>query len=276
MLARLTARGRAGAVVHDALSPLQGNDRVQTARIASPDGERTLAADVVALNLGFQPETGLARALGIPHRFVDVGLGHLATETDADGRTAARRRVRRRRWRGARRRAGRHGARPAGRPGGGARSRPARAGRSRRPRRAGARTGIPGRAVAIVPPAAAVRRHSGGRHHRLPLRGGHRRPPARRTRRRPDLPAGAEEGDARRHGPLPGPLLRRHHRAALPRRARRLVVRRAACAAAPGARRAADVRGPGIRRSVADRPRAAGAPARCRRCRRRRGAPMWW
>ena len=42
----------------------------------------------MALNLGFQPEVGLARALGIPHRFVDVGLGHLATETDGDGRTA--------------------------------------------------------------------------------------------------------------------------------------------------------------------------------------------
>ena len=44
--------------------------------------------DVVALNLGFQPETGLARALGAAHRFVDVGLGHLATETEDDGRTS--------------------------------------------------------------------------------------------------------------------------------------------------------------------------------------------
>jgi glycine/D-amino acid oxidase-like deaminating enzyme len=44
--------------------------------------------DVVALNLGFQPETGLARALGADHRFVDAGLGHLATETDDDGRTS--------------------------------------------------------------------------------------------------------------------------------------------------------------------------------------------
>jgi glycine/D-amino acid oxidase-like deaminating enzyme len=44
--------------------------------------------DVVALNLGFQPEVGLARALGLPHRFVDIGAGHLATETDVDGRTA--------------------------------------------------------------------------------------------------------------------------------------------------------------------------------------------
>ena len=44
--------------------------------------------DVVALNLGFQPETGLARALGAKQRFVDIGLGHLASETDDDGRTS--------------------------------------------------------------------------------------------------------------------------------------------------------------------------------------------
>ena len=65
-----------------------GEGRLQFVRIASPGGERMLDADVLALNMGFQPEVGLARALGLPHRFVDTGLGHLATETDADGRTA--------------------------------------------------------------------------------------------------------------------------------------------------------------------------------------------
>ena len=70
--------------------------------------------DVVALNLGFQPETGLARALGAKQRFVDVGLGHLASETDEDGRTVGARRVRGRRWRIARRIARRDGAWPAG------------------------------------------------------------------------------------------------------------------------------------------------------------------
>lgn len=62
-----------------------------SARVALVVGggeDRTFDVDVVALNLGFQPEVGLARALGIPHRFVDVGLGHLATETDDNGRTA--------------------------------------------------------------------------------------------------------------------------------------------------------------------------------------------
>ena len=65
-----------------------GQARVQSVRVTGPEGERILETDVLALNMGFQPEVGLARALGLPHRFVDTGLGHLATETDADGRTA--------------------------------------------------------------------------------------------------------------------------------------------------------------------------------------------
>ncbi len=67
---------------------LEGEGRVAQVRLRTPAGEEVIAADTVALNLGFQPETGLARALDIPHRFVDVGLGHLATEADAEGRTA--------------------------------------------------------------------------------------------------------------------------------------------------------------------------------------------
>ena len=65
-------------------------DRSVSPRCAWPRrrASRRIAADVVALNMGFQPEVGLARALGVPHRFVDVGIGHLATETDEDGRTA--------------------------------------------------------------------------------------------------------------------------------------------------------------------------------------------
>jgi glycine/D-amino acid oxidase-like deaminating enzyme len=63
---------------------LTGSDRVAAAEISG----RTIAVDVVALNAGFQPEVGLARALGAPHRYVDSGLGHLATETGEEGRTA--------------------------------------------------------------------------------------------------------------------------------------------------------------------------------------------
>ena len=81
---------RAGVPLLWATRPLaiEGDHHVRAVRIAGPAGEQTLPADILALNMGFQPETGLARALGIPHRFVDSGLGHLATETDADGRTA--------------------------------------------------------------------------------------------------------------------------------------------------------------------------------------------
>jgi glycine/D-amino acid oxidase-like deaminating enzyme len=67
---------------------LHGTDRVRAAHVAGRQFDRDLSVDVVALNLGFQPEVGLARGLGLPHRFVDVGLGHLATETDFHGRTA--------------------------------------------------------------------------------------------------------------------------------------------------------------------------------------------
>jgi glycine/D-amino acid oxidase-like deaminating enzyme len=84
MLARLR---RAGVRVlwGTRVLALEGEARVRYVRLS--DGQM-IAADTVALNLGFQPEVGLARALGVPHRFVDVGIGHLATEADADGRTA--------------------------------------------------------------------------------------------------------------------------------------------------------------------------------------------
>jgi D-hydroxyproline dehydrogenase subunit alpha len=61
------------------LDQLEGDDRVRTALA----GGQRFEIDTVALNMGFQPEVGLARALGVPHRFV----GYLATETDAEGRT---------------------------------------------------------------------------------------------------------------------------------------------------------------------------------------------
>jgi D-hydroxyproline dehydrogenase subunit alpha len=70
------------------VTELHGVDRVRTAHIAGHALDRTYDVGVVALNLGFQPETGLARALGAKQQFVDVGLGHLACETDDDGRTS--------------------------------------------------------------------------------------------------------------------------------------------------------------------------------------------
>ncbi len=59
-----------------------------TASSTAVVGGQRLAVDVVALNMGFQPEVGLARALGARHRWVDQGAGYLATETDAEGRTS--------------------------------------------------------------------------------------------------------------------------------------------------------------------------------------------
>ncbi len=86
MLAALRSAGV--PVIHGArVIELEGETSVQAARIATPTGERRIAAEIVALNMGFQPEVGLARALGCAHRFVDRGMGYLATETDADGRT---------------------------------------------------------------------------------------------------------------------------------------------------------------------------------------------
>jgi glycine/D-amino acid oxidase-like deaminating enzyme len=83
MLLRLK---RAGVPVlwSSQVTALDGEARVRSAQV----GARRFDVDVVALNLGFQPESGLARALGARHRFIDVGLGHLATETDDDGRTS--------------------------------------------------------------------------------------------------------------------------------------------------------------------------------------------
>ncbi len=78
---------RAGVPVLWGTRPLEvfGTDCVTGLAIAGPDGVRAIAADAVALNWGFQAETGLARALGAAHRVVD---GRLETVTDADGRTS--------------------------------------------------------------------------------------------------------------------------------------------------------------------------------------------
>jgi glycine/D-amino acid oxidase-like deaminating enzyme len=87
MLAKLR---RAGVPVlwSAGIKELSGDSRVQTAHVAGRTFDRDYNVDVVALNLGFQPETGLARALGTKQRYVDTGLGHLESETDADGRTS--------------------------------------------------------------------------------------------------------------------------------------------------------------------------------------------
>ena len=137
------------------------------------------------------------------------GWGIWRRETDADGRTSVGCGVRRRRRRVARRLARGAGARPAGRPGRGARPRPAA------PDEPATRSAL-ATALAfqealwrLFRPLRAASWLAHRRDHRLSLRGGHGRPAARGTRRRPDVAGGAEEGDARRHGTLPGTLLLR-------------------------------------------------------------------
>ena len=81
---------RAGVKLIWGARPLgaEGEGQFRALRASIPGGEIRIEADALALNLGFQPETGLARALGCAHRFVDSGLGRLETLTDADGRTS--------------------------------------------------------------------------------------------------------------------------------------------------------------------------------------------
>jgi glycine/D-amino acid oxidase-like deaminating enzyme/bacterioferritin-associated ferredoxin len=81
---------RAGVPVMWGTRPLaaEGEGRFTALLAATPRGDLRIEADALALNLGFQPETGLARALGCAHRFVDSGLGRLETVTDGDGRTS--------------------------------------------------------------------------------------------------------------------------------------------------------------------------------------------
>ncbi|MBR0682496.1 FAD-dependent oxidoreductase [Roseomonas eburnea] len=70
----------------------EGTDRFAALRVATPAGERRIVAGVAALNMGFQPETGLARTLGCAQRFVTDGpgaeIGRLETVTDEEGRTS--------------------------------------------------------------------------------------------------------------------------------------------------------------------------------------------
>ena len=85
----LTLR-RAGVPLLWGARPLaaEGEAQFRALRAITPQGEVTIEADALALNLGFQPEVGLARALGCAHRFENRGLGWLETLADAEGRTS--------------------------------------------------------------------------------------------------------------------------------------------------------------------------------------------
>ena len=64
----------------------EGEERFERLAVATPKGVRRIAADVCALNVGFVPETGLARALGAEHRVSASGV--LETVRSAAGRTS--------------------------------------------------------------------------------------------------------------------------------------------------------------------------------------------
>ena len=78
---------RAGVAVLWGARPVAilGADRVEGLVVEGPRGTQVIAADAVAINWGFQGETGLARALGAAHRVVG---GRLETVADAAGRTS--------------------------------------------------------------------------------------------------------------------------------------------------------------------------------------------
>jgi NADPH-dependent 2,4-dienoyl-CoA reductase/sulfur reductase-like enzyme len=230
------------------VTALAGGDRVAAAQVATPTGLRAIPAEVVALNSGFQPEVGLARALGVPHRFVDISLGHLATEAGPEGRTALPTVF-----------AVGDGASLGG-AGGGARPWLRHARRCRGSAQFGAGAAVPGRAVAGVH-AARLRRRGAGRHHTcLPLRGDHRRTAAAGACGRAGLAGSAEESHAGGHGAVPGSVLRRHHRPAMPAAAGCHGLRRTARAGEARARCRADAGGGGIHRTAALPPHTAAAP----------------
>ena len=213
--------------------------------------DRTIAVDVVALNAGFQPEVGLARALGVPHRFVDSGLGHLATETDEDGRTslgsvfavgdgaalggarvaAARGRL-----------AGLAAARDLGH------AAPEDSRTRRALRRALAFQDALWRVFPLPPvdPGSIADETIVCRCEEVTAGA-----VARRARGGSAVAGGVEEGDAGRHGTLPGPVLRGDGCPALSGRGGTGRFRRPASAGAAGAGGASDARGAGIPGAVA-------------------------
>jgi glycine/D-amino acid oxidase-like deaminating enzyme/bacterioferritin-associated ferredoxin len=66
----------------------EGAGRFERLVVATPQGERRIAAEVCALNLGFVPETGLARALGAAHQMSSRWPGVIETVRDEAGRTS--------------------------------------------------------------------------------------------------------------------------------------------------------------------------------------------
>ncbi len=67
---------------------IEGDGAVRSVIVARDGRETVIACDVVALNMGFQPQAELARQLGCQLRHVPDHVGAIAVETDRDGRSS--------------------------------------------------------------------------------------------------------------------------------------------------------------------------------------------
>ena len=168
------------------------------------------------------------------------------------------------------------------RPGGAGAGRRRRGGDRARSRPGGSANPGPRAAPSAAPDA--FRRRCGGcsrrrlrsrrdrrQRHRLPLRGGDGGRAAPAGRGRPQHAGRAEARLPRRHGPLPGPLLRRRRGAHDDRRGRRIRAVRAAAAGQAGAHPCALGRAAGMDRPQGFRAARHGAAARDRAVARRDG-----
>ncbi len=86
-LARLR---RAGVPIRHrtSISRIEGEDRVEAAVLRRDGGEVRIACDVVALNMGFQPQAELARQLGCRLVYAPEHVGAVAVETSREGETS--------------------------------------------------------------------------------------------------------------------------------------------------------------------------------------------
>jgi glycine/D-amino acid oxidase-like deaminating enzyme len=67
---------------------MEGDGHVQSITIQRNGREATIPCDVVALNMGFQPQAELARQLGCSLRYAPEHVGAVAVATDRNGRTS--------------------------------------------------------------------------------------------------------------------------------------------------------------------------------------------
>ncbi len=226
-VAELKRRGAAmlhGSVL-SGVTQIAGGLRAEVRPWPAADGARVFEVDAVAMGYGFQPSNEILRALGCAHRF-DPARGHLVTERDAEGRTTipeiyavgdcaglggalaaeAEGVI-----------AGLAAARSLGFAPSAGQQQAGRGGEDG----ASPPSPLPGRALAALRRTAPPGRARPAGYADLPLRGAEPRRDRGGNRARLGIHRRREAPDPRRHGPLPGPLLRPRHRSPLGRTPRR-------------------------------------------------------